>query len=903
MTDEVTMGRLLDRVSIGVKLLVGFAVVVLVTLGVIVANHLVAHQAAEEVEYTAAIHTPAVLQSNAATEALLAMVASLRGFLALDDEHLQDAFFEAQGQFEMALQGLMELQNSAITSHYHQDHADVASASTLYHEELQALQADFQRWLRMANRLFVLHAHPVANYPALRLMENQGNPLVASLTGGVEELVQLELSGAAGPTQVRRMGMLLRLQARVDAMVLALQSSLTQVGEGLSDNFAEHAGALDRNLARLQRSADGLPAGGQDILERMMADRRQLGELAAEVAELLASDRAREDLYQLRTRLEPLADELLASLRTITRSHQQVLQTDLQDGIEALSLARTLSLGGGGIALLLGVVMTALIRRRIAVPLTELTEVAEQITSGNLAARAATDRGDEIGRLARGFNRMAARVEDTVNHLEERVRERTLSLAEREIELRQAKNRAEMANQAKSTFLATMSHELRTPLNGILGYAQILRRDPGLGESQREGIRIIERSGDYLLTLINDILDLARIESGRIELYPTDFALTEFLDDLADLFRIRAEQKGIAFMHERLSALPGGVRADEKRLRQILINLLGNAVKFTDQGGVCLKVGRDGERLCFQVEDTGDGIEEADIEGIFQPFKQLGDHSQRPDGAGLGLAITKRLVDLMGGKIQVQSRPGEGSVFSVWLTLEEVSNLVHPHREEEPVIVGYRGEPRSLLVVDDRRENRLVLVNLLEPLGFRVAEAANGQEALDFLANEIPDMILTDLVMPVMDGFELARRVRGRLNLADLPVVAVSASVFDVHREESVLAGCNAFIPKPIRAERLLSIMQDCLGLEWHYAEAVPQQDTQQEDATAGASMVGVDLASDQADVLYRLAMAGDVEAIQRYLDALLTEEPGLRAWVERLQVMAREFQVDEIGELVEGYR
>jgi signal transduction histidine kinase len=265
-------------------------------------------------------------------------------------------------------------------------------------------------------------------------------------------------------------------------------------------------------------------------------------------------------------------------------------------------------------------------------------------------------------------------------------------LQEQIIARERAEKSAESANRAKSQFLANMSHELRTPLNGILGYAQILSRDKTLTAKQFDGIRVIERSGDYLLTLINDILDLSKIEAGKIEICPTDFQLNDFLQGLIDLFQMRAQQKEISFIYEPVPHLPIGIRADEKRLRQILVNLLGNAIKFTDKGGVTLKVSAERNNttrpksktddqlpivtLCFQVTDTGVGIAPLELKKIFLPFQQVGDPNYRPEGTGLGLSITKKLVEIMGGELHVKSILGHGSTFWFSLDFPEVSDLV-----------------------------------------------------------------------------------------------------------------------------------------------------------------------------------------------------------------------------------
>lgn len=302
--------------------------------------------------------------------------------------------------------------------------------------------------------------------------------------------------------------------------------------------------------------------------------------------------------------------------------------------------------------------------------------------------------------------------------LEVKVQERTLELQEKNVHLQKAEKTAQSANRAKSDFLANMSHELRTPLNGILGYAQILKRDKSLTNSQKDNVGIIYQCGDHLLNLINDILDLSKIEARKMELHPTDFHFPEFLQGIAEICRIRADQKGICLIFEQITQLPTGVKADEKRLRQALINLLGNAVKFTETGGVAFKVGYHEGKIRFQVEDTGVGMASEQLEEIFLPFQQVGDHSRKAEGTGLGLAITRQLVQMMGGKIQVKSTFGKGSIFFFDLDLPEVSQYADIVKEEQRNIQGFNGYKRKVIVADDRPENRSILVKMLSPLGF-----------------------------------------------------------------------------------------------------------------------------------------------------------------------------------------
>jgi len=453
----------------------------------------------------------------------------------------------------------------------------------------------------------------------------------------------------------------------------------------------------------------------------------------------------------------------------------------------------------------------------------------------------------------------------------------TLERCGAERELEKARQGAEAASHAKSEFLARMSHELRTPLNAILGYAQLLQRDATLGPRQRQQIETVHRSGEHLLTLINEVLDLARVEAGRLEIELVELDLGALVRDVEAMFRTRAEAAGLAFRTEFVEPYPARVRADDRRLRQILINLIGNAVKFTPRGGtVTLRVAaqpRAGDewQLAFTVEDTGIGIAPKDLEAIFEPFYQVGPSGA--EGLGLGLAITRRLAEAMHGHLTVTSEIGRGTVFTLALTTAGAQPAGGVQAVAAAPVTGYRGPVRRILVVDDVAENRGLLTSLLRPLGFEVDQAEDGDAALAAVETGAPDLVLLDLVMPGLDGFEVVRRLRAKHGPAP-KVVAVSANAFDEARQRALAMGCDSFMTKPVDMDLLLAVLAEQLGFEWQRAAPTEVTATRQRATATDGGPPPLERLLE----LRNYARTGDVMALGVELDGLATEFPAFTA-------------------------
>lgn len=585
------------------------------------------------------------------------------------------------------------------------------------------------------------------------------------------------------------------------------------------------------------------------------------------------------------------------------------------------------------LALAADILLVILLGVAIQRPLRSLILTANEFASGNLKARARVFSSDEVGQLANTFNRMASRISQQFYEVEvqsrqlrnlntelnQEIEERLkieFALRNSEVKLKKAKKIAEEANQAKSEFLANMSHELRTPLNGILGYTQILQRSPTLSETERDRLDIIYQCGNHLLTLINEILDLSKIEAQKMELVCHVFDLRRCLDGVTEMCRIRAELKELTLQCVFDTALPKLVIGDEKRLRQILVNLLGNAIKFTHRGGIAFKVTvlepkttdvekppRSLIRIAFK--DTGIGIDPDSLEKIFLPFEQDKTRATHIEGTGLGLAIAQKLLKCMGSHLNVQSKLHVGSEF--WFDLDlpiSTETLSSSNAAPAERIVGIENKNPLILVVDDRAENRLTLVDFLNPLGFKILAASNGKEAIDLLEREQPNLIITDVRMPQMDGLELLHYLRRHPHFNSIPVIVSSASVSEGDRHNSFAAGANAFVPKPVDFVLLLHQLQSLLDLQWIYQKNLPYDPRLKEAELDLASLSSLPVLPplETLEILYNFALKGSLQRLQALLTEIAEGDETYRPFCHRLQHLATSFQLKTLQNLLSDY-
>lgn len=546
-----------------------------------------------------------------------------------------------------------------------------------------------------------------------------------------------------------------------------------------------------------------------------------------------------------------------------------------------------------------GLILALLVSRSITGPIQAMITATQQVRAGDLSQRVMVENGDELATLAHDFNQMTAQLQQTLNQMQAEIEQRKQT----QIELQIAKEAAESANRAKSTFLANMSHELRTPLNAILGFAQLLDRDPQTPPQTRENLRVISRSAEHLLGLINQVLDMSQIEAGRMALHPRDFDLYRLLDDLEGMFTLQAEEKQLRLVFARTPSTPRYIHADEMKLRQMLINLLNNALKFTREGRVMLRVEAEARKtadhathdLRFTVEDTGPGLATEELEAIFDPFVRARAGQAAGVGTGLGLALSRQFAQMMGGDMtaeNVQGKPGQGAIFRFSIRTTAIDAAQMPPSEPERRAVGLAaGEPRyRVLVVDDDETNRKLLFQLLQPMGFAVRQACDGREAVAEAMRWSPHLIWMDVHLPDIVGDEAARRIRtGQIEPAPV-IVATTATAFRRAGEEWDTAVYDDLVRKPVQTDRILTVLAQHLGVRYRYESSDEEDEDTLDRAEAKIALAAI------SPALRRRLRAAARQTNMTAIDAAIAEvgqiHTGLGAYLASL---ADQFEYDKI--------
>jgi signal transduction histidine kinase/CheY-like chemotaxis protein len=573
------------------------------------------------------------------------------------------------------------------------------------------------------------------------------------------------------------------------------------------------------------------------------------------------------------------------------------------------------------VALIVAILIGIFTAQWVATPVVRLNTVARSLAEGQWDKTVEFDREDEVGQLAKSFNKMAEQLQESFENLEQKVKERTAELAI-------AKEKAEVANEAKSTFLANMSHELRTPLNAILGFSQLMTRSQSLSKENQENVGIIARSGEHLLGLINNVLDLSKIESGRTTLNEKNFDLYRLLTDIEDMFRFKADDKKLQLLVDYTPEVPRYIRADEVKLRQVLINLINNAIKFTEEGGVAVRVelvkriqeseeslaiqmqeadrklatylrgkaksptvtanelsgkqptiNREKLVIAFEVEDTGHGIAAVELDRLFEAFAQTETGKESQEGTGLGLPISRKFVQLMGGDITVSSTVGKGTTFKFDIHASTADPVeVDSKKPTRHVIAIAPNQPKyRILIVDDKQINRKLLVQMLNPLGFELKEASDGMEAIAIWDEWEPHLIWMDLRMPVMDGYEAIKQIKATTKGQATAIIALTASVLEEERAVVLSAGCDDFMRKPFREADIFEMMHKHIGVLYIYDEpnSARSSVSNGEEQVLTSAAIAV-LSPQLVAVLKHAILSVDLDLIVQQINQIRSHNEGL---------------------------
>ncbi len=526
----------------------------------------------------------------------------------------------------------------------------------------------------------------------------------------------------------------------------------------------------------------------------------------------------------------------------------------------------------------------------ITTPILKISDITEKaLEEANYDLQIPVAGNIETRKLATSINQLFQRIKTHIKSLEE------------------VKISADAASYAKSEFMANISHELRTPLNGILGYTQIMQNSSNLSQKEQRGIEIIHRCGKHLLTLINDILDFSKIETHQIQLHPTDFHLPSFLQGIVETCRIKTEQKGLYFIYLTPDNLPSGITFDKTRLRQVLMNLLNNAIKFTETGCVTLQVELleiktesflEKVKLLFHIEDTGIGINPEFLDKIFLPFEQLGTTKNKPEGTGLGLPLSQKIVEMMNSTIKVKSQLDMGSVFQFEIECpiaenwKETTSIIPTGK-----IIGYAGDKKQILIVDDKWENRSLLINLLSYLGFELIEADNGHDGLTKAIEYQPDLIISDIEMPIMNGWKMLEEIRKIDKIKNVLFIFCSVTTSDVEKKKAIQAGANYFLNKPVKSKELYPVLANQLQLTWLYSNEENPKSLVDKPLTKNNILIPP---TSELTMLLEFAKKGKIKGIQKELDRISKSDQQYQDFVQQLDSFAKCFNINKIREFLQ---
>lgn len=604
-------------------------------------------------------------------------------------------------------------------------------------------------------------------------------------------------------------------------------------------------------------------------IKPLISNSDTLPQAQEELAGFIANDTKSELLY--------LTDELAVILNIAEKKEEKVNAELVQAEIRRILIIIVGVILNISIAYMLGVYIS----KTITYPLQKVKRFAQKLAEeSNLEMESPVITQDEIGQIENYLNQLLSKIKNLI------------------IVHKDAEKKFDIANKAKRRFMANISHELLTPLNGILGYTQVLQNSRNLTTKEQRGIKVIRKCAEHLLVLINDILDFSKIEANHLQLNISDFHFPSFLQELIEIYEIQARQKDIVFIYEPPIHLPSAIATDKKRLRQVMMNLLGNAIKFTDRGSVKLqvtvsKISTSKVKINFTVQDTGIGISETYLKNIFLPFEQVVDFTTHKDGTGLGLSVSQKIVELMGSHIEVSSELGKGSTFSFGINchvVEESTERIAINSTEK--IIGYSGEQKKILIVEDRWEHRSLIVNILEPVGFYIIEASDGEEGLDKANIYQPDLIISDIYMPILNGWEMLSRIRSSRNLKDIPVILTSAIISEKDRQKSASSRASDFLIKPIQSEELYQTLKKELQINWKYADS---ENILLDHFSQNQQISIVFPPASELIMLLDYAKKGQIKGIMTELDKIANTDREYQAFVNHLNLLLKDFNIKNI--------